>query len=334
MGDGNTAEIKIPTKDADLNTKLPSYSIVRAWEKDEKTDQVWAKNGPDDTILKNYWENAIKVSEYLERLDKNGLVDKAIEDPLLFRKLLVKLHKIQAKGILGDKPYNGQSIDLQLSANWQTEFRQANFNVRARVNSDSLGDMFDTCRKQEKKYFENEKNFVRRILIKKKYVNNALKEFNVDLYAPPSLFEFSPLTSHDVKEACNELDNAVPSKDRSSPLVCFTEEADEYAYVLFPSASFIPKYLERMRMSLKEFKSVKDPQYKRNHLSDAYHAGIRSQAFETVWNSEMMGIVNFFLQRRLGLKPVAHGDLDYHAFFLSQWAFRKHFNSHIDQFNA
>jgi hypothetical protein len=219
--------------------------------------------------------------------------------------------------------------------------------VRAVADTELVSELSRFSDAADNGHFSDPKNSMANVASFKGVFDGHEVTSPLDVYAPPSLFPFSPLTSGAVRETLDEeLSDAPPAKTRSSILVYFVKDiffngqyseknaVEKSARIVFPSASYIESYLEMVRVNLVNFSETDDLEKKKQYLANAYQPGIRSQAFETVWNSEMMGIVNFFLINKLKMNPVAHGSVDFYAFFLSKEAFARYFVSFIDAFNG
>lgn len=343
-------EPEVDTKDRDLNRELPSYTITRGWYHDSETGQFFGQNDGNSEIDRNYWENAITAQSYLERISSSDLLKNVLHDQIQFRKLLVKLHVQQSQGLLRNKEYGGQSINIKLSEDWQKNFRSPNFKVSARLNRELTRELQQLCGSVDKVNWENDQLFKEKIATASMLIEGKDFSSTVDMYFPPSLLPQNPIGTNTIPETLNEVfvPNSSVSKLRSSMSVIVLNSAiltgkldrtnpnylnEDMLLFCFPSATYIPVYLEITRVNLVNTIQSEDNQTQLKYLARAYQSAIRSQAFETVWNSECMGLVNFFLKKYLNLQPIAHGYLDFKAFMLSPEAFEKYFTTFVNHFN-
>jgi hypothetical protein len=331
----------VSLRDPHLNQKLPSYSITRGWERDQETNQLFGKNGNDELISQNYWENSLKVQSFLQRLNDNQVFDSCIDDSEQFKKLLLKLHQIQTLGILRDTPYAGQTIHSQgvLTEDWQNHFRGSEFRIKATATPNLTKDLLENARAYDYEYFFDEQNTLKnRATIEANYQNKEY-QVGVDVYLPENILLGRPLSDDVISRSLDEVFSSptLVVKDRESLLVYFInydfvrKNFNKYdpdaiaATFLYPSARYINDYLDLMRTNIASFRQESDFDKKVQLLANAYQSGIRSQAFETVWNSEMMGVVNYLLIEDLKLDPIPHGHLDFYAFLLSKVGFERYF---------
>jgi hypothetical protein len=346
-------ELIVSLKDPVLNEQLPSYSITRGWEYDEESAQYFGKNDSDE-ILKNYWENAITVSSYLKRLHKTGVLSRAFKEEELFKKLLVKLHLQQSLGVLRDKPYNGRSTFTEgthhFSHNWQKEFRKSGPKIIGGTSSKFAAELKMMCALEDSDAWFDKTRHKKNVAITSGTFDGENFESFAHVYIPPSVLPEDPIDDQAVKDSLDEVlkNDSSTSKVRSSIYVVMIHEAfvtgkldksspylrKDVMKIVYPAAVYIPRYLEKVRVNLEKVIETNDKEEQLRYLARAYQAGIRSQAFETVWNSEMMGIVNFFLTNILKLKPIAHEVLDFKAFLLSPEAFEKYFKEMVERFDA
>lgn len=338
---------EVSLRDPALNQKLPGYTITRSWDSGSETDQLFGVNGASEMISQNYWENAASVSDYLQRLDDTNVLDKCATDQVAFSKLLIKLHLIQTKGLLRDKEYGGQSINITPSENWQSEYRSPEFKVYMRISPELTRRIVDYMNIVDQKDFSDGKNFTLNLVQIERRTDTMVHTFTVDAYTPRPLLPFSSINRYVAEESTEELftENSPVSTRRNTPIAFFLDEAiitgklpenseeKDIVRVAFPSAAYIPAYLELMRANLQNVLSAKEKKAQIHFLANAYQAGIRCQAFETVWNSEMMGMVNFFLSKKLQMNPIAHGSLDAYALLLSEESFEKYFENFVAHFN-
>ena len=103
----------------------------------------------------------------------------------------------------------------------------------------------------------------------------------------------------------------------------------------YPPAKYLPRYLDQMGESLERVRSgLKAPHPDRaavlGDLARYYHLAMIGHPFMRVNNSLVMVQVNVAL-RKLGMKPVAHGDLDYLVRSLDSGAARDAFIDYVNR---
>lgn len=344
------SEPKVDSKNPDFNQKLPSYTISRGWYHDNESNTFFGKNDGNTVIDRKYWENAITVQNYLERIASTDVFENALHDQIQFKKLLVKLHVQQSQGLLRNNEYGGQSEEMNLSANWQKEFRSPNFKVTARATVESTRELQNLCNSLDSDNWGSSELLRENVATLASTIEGELFSSPLDMYFPPSVLLENPIGTNTISETVNEIliPGSPTSKQRSSICALFINSAfytgkldktnpnylnEDILVICYPSATYIPVYLEITRVNLVNTLEAQDEKAKVRYLARAYQAAIRSQAFETVWNSECMGLVNFFLKKYLNLKPIAHGYLDYKAFMLSPEAFEEYFTTFVNHFN-
>lgn len=343
----NSSEVSL--RDPDRNAKLPSYAITRRWDYDTETQTFFGHNKDKETIEANYWDNAIKVQEFLERLDRTAVLEKCLNDPELFQKLLKRLHAVQTKGLSGNKSYKGPSFaanpeDIKLNQGWEENLRSPDFRVGALLDPEGTRIFFERLSKFDAQYIHNHQFFYEDAIRANALVNGVNLPFFTDVYIPPSVIDLPLPSEIQVVKTFQErfVSGSKNYEHRSSIVIFIVQDGGTFdsqyqgqqvAQIAYPSAKFIPDYLEKVRTHLSKISETDDQDQQLSKLANGYQAGIRSQAFETVWNSEMMGIVNFYL-KKLGLQPIAHADLDFQAFYLSPQAFAQVFKTVVKAFNA
>lgn len=331
----------VSLNDSNLNKQLKGYTLTREHTLQDGEKIGYNQNGNNE-ISRNYWENAIKVSEYLEKLYNREILQKTTSSQSSFEKFLKKLHVIQSLGILRDKPYGGQSFGIKFNKNWEYNFRDLDIKIHAIVTASLAEKLIETCKIKDDKYFR--KFYTDRYGTFRKTVHEKEWTSPLSLYIPPPIPGIRPIERKDIKSSIKEICelNTVIYPNRTSILVIaadksyVTEEESEeknkkMLIIGYPSAKYIGQYLNIMRENLNKMFKERNSLKKINFLASAYQAGIRSQAFETVWNSEMMGIVNFLLQKEMNLKPISHSNIDFYAFVLSENSFCDFFAQFITE---
>lgn len=234
----------------------------------------------------------------------------------------------------------GQSGCLERTDQWLDQFRGTDYKLAGVLEGDALWYVVDERKSLDNEHLSNPKNTIENVHL---WLDPANRKPNqrIDLYIPPTILSLPEHSPETLKQSLKEIyENAPSSQLRSSTLLFMVGRGDtdkplnmisSHGVILFPSAWEIEMYLEHMRLSLMKMREAEELSPKAVFLADAYQYGIRSQAFEMVWNSEMMGFVNFYLDK-MGLKRTSHWWLDGYAFILSQKAFRHSFIDVVNNF--
>ena len=116
--------------------------------------------------------------------------------------------------------------------------------------------------------------------------------------------------------------------------VSYSTKTFKSTYHKYPNAKHLKLYVKRMEDLMAELKSFDLEKGNKKDflktLADYYHVGANAHLFEKVNNSVLMAQVNYLLGYA-GVKPIAHGRLDYIAFGSNSEDFRKIFLKTIGQ---